>query len=121
MNCTIIVMYYLQLFVFIICFCICFISGNLCKQVCEAFKVTLIKNKVYKQTNLEICQAQTVAFFTTCMCIVASRSLDYICHFFKSKTLHITILLSINKTLCSLQLKFTYNGRMWIGVINNNI
>ena len=31
-----------------LCFCICFISGTLCKQ---AFKVTLIENKVYKQTN----------------------------------------------------------------------
>ena len=42
---------YLQLLVLPSVFCICFISGTLCKQVCKAFKMTLFENKVYKQTN----------------------------------------------------------------------
>ena len=38
-------------FISSVVFGIYFISGTLCKQVCKAFKVTVIENKVYKQTN----------------------------------------------------------------------
>ena len=48
-------MYYYILCIIIFCFYhlflyLFYISGTLCKQVCKAYKVTLIENKVYKQT-----------------------------------------------------------------------
>ena len=53
--------FYVQLLFLSSVFCICLISGTLCKHVCKAFKVTLFENKVYKQTNKAYTNAHTDA------------------------------------------------------------